>query len=359
MEGKSPYNIYVENGVLDKAGDIIGTMYKRGTRVMIFSDTNVFPLYGKRLRDSLEKSGFTVSHFIFEAGEGKKHMGTVMEMYKALTDAKITRTDLVVALGGGVAGDMGGFAAATYLRGIDIVQIPTTLLAQVDSSVGGKTGVDLPSGKNLIGAFHNPRAVITDPSLLKTLEPEYFVDGLGEVVKYGCICDLQLFEGLESGGAIRNIEDTIIRCITHKKKLVEEDQGDKGRRMILNFGHTFGHALEKLHNYTDLSHGRAVAIGMCMVTRMGESLSLTEKGTADRLEALLKKLRLPVEDSFDLDKVIDATALDKKSSGKMLSMIFIKNIGQSFIHEVERNYLVLKYKILKEQQERNAKSNIQ
>ena len=257
-------------------------------------------------------------------------MGTVSEMYKALAEDNFTRSDLIITLGGGVTGDMGGFAAATYLRGIDFIQIPTSLLAQVDASVGGKTGVDLSYGKNLVGAFHQPRAVISDPDVLRTLPRKYFIDGMGEVVKYGCIWDKELFFDLETGKATKHIAETIYRCIDCKRQLVEEDALDTGHRMILNFGHTFGHALEKLHGFKDLSHGRAVAIGMLMAAKVGESMNLTKKGTSVRIEKLLEALELPTYDDFTTEKIIDATALDKKSTGKNLNLILLKEIGEAY-----------------------------
>ena len=350
-----PYSVVIESGAIDKIGAVVATMYKAGTKVMIISETNVFPLYGSRVVKSLEKNGFTVSRFIFGAGEEQKHIGTVSEMYRALAENNFTRADLIITLGGGVTGDMGGFAAATYLRGIDFIQIPTSLLAQVDASVGGKTGVDLSYGKNLVGAFHQPRAVISDPDVLRTLPRKYFIDGMGEVVKYGCIWDKELFFDLETGKAQKHIAETIYRCIDCKRQLVEEDAGDTGHRMILNFGHTFGHALEKLHGFKELSHGRAVAIGMLMAAKVGESMNLTKKGTAARLQKLLEDLELPTGDSFTTEQIIDATALDKKSMGKNLNLILLKEIGDAYVYSTDRNYLVLRYKILEEKQARHEK----
>ncbi len=348
-----PYNVHVEKGIINKAGEILSKMYKAGTKIMIVSDDHVFPIYGEALADNLEKSGFNVFHFAFESGEQSKTPETLSEIYKALAENTFTRTDIIVNLGGGVVGDMGGYAAATFLRGMDYVQIPTSLLAQVDSSVGGKTGIDLPFGKNLVGAFHQPKVVITDPDVLKTLPKSFFIDGMGEVVKYGCIDDPELFCDLESGKAILDMEKTITKCILSKKSFVEEDTNDKGRRMILNFGHTFGHALEKLHGFSELSHGRAVAIGMVMISSLGESMQKTKPGTTGRLKALLEKLELPTEDlNFTNDEIIDATALDKKSEGKNINLIFISDIGKAFIHSIEKNYLVLLFKIAQEKKNR-------
>lgn len=351
-----PYGIVIENGALDKIGEVVNTIFKAGTKVLIVSDSNVYPIYGHRIVKSLEKSNLVACEFIFEAGEQNKTLETISQIYKALTDNKFTRTDTIVALGGGVTGDMAGFAAATYLRGIDFFQVPTSLLAMVDSSVGGKTGVDLPQGKNLVGAFHQPRAVLCDPSALKTLPKDYFIDGLGEVVKCACIDDLELFEQLEQGIDMENMDDIIFRCLDSKRKFVEDDAKDKGSRMILNFGHTFGHGIEKLHNFSGISHGRAVAIGMYIACNIGEYLNYTEKGTAQRLKELLVKLELPTDDIHTLEEIIDNTDLDKKSMGKLLNLIFIPEIGKAVIKQEERNYLVLKIKILMEKNNGNKSS---
>lgn len=347
VKTQNPYYVVVENGAINKVGEVISTMFKPSTRVMLISETNVFPIYGEKVLYSIKKAGFEAYSFVFEAGEKHKTMDTVMQMYKAMGDAGFTRTDLVVTLGGGVTGDMGGFAAATFLRGIDFIQVPTSLLSMVDASVGGKTGIDMPFGKNLVGAFHQPRAVITDPEVLSTLPREYFIDGLGEVVKYGCIWDEKLFEDLENGTALDNLEDTICKCIDCKRQLVEEDANDKGRRIILNFGHTLGHALEKLNSFSGLSHGRAVAIGMLMLTKITEALKMTEQGTSDRLEKLLKKMELPTDaPEYTIDEIIDATALDKKSTGKKLNLVIIPKIGETSVYKTDRNYLVLVSKLM-------------
>ena len=267
-----PYSVILENGLLDRVGEMALQTRKPGSQAMLISETNVYPLYGERVKASLEKAGFAVSTFVFPAGEASKQLSTVLEMYSALARQGFTRTDFIVTLGGGVTGDMGGFAAATFLRGMPFLQVPTTLLSQVDASVGGKTGVDLPVGKNLVGAFHQPEAVLTDPETLATLPERFFRDGMGEVIKYGCISDKPLLEALEAGTALEDLEQLLARCVASKKSFVEEDTRDTGRRMILNFGHTFGHALEKLHNFQDLSHGEAVGIGMVLACQVGEKL---------------------------------------------------------------------------------------
>lgn len=335
-----PYQVTIEPGALDRVGDIALRCKKPGAKAMLISETNVFPLYGERVRASLEKAGFAVSTYVFPAGEESKQVSTVCDMYKALAEANFTRTDFIVTLGGGVTGDMGGFAAATFLRGINFLQAPTSLLAMVDASVGGKTGVDLPFGKNLVGAFHQPMAVVADPDALKTLPEHYFRDGMGEVIKYGCIEDAALFAALEQGTALEDITDVLARCVTCKKRLVEQDARDTGRRMILNFGHTFGHALEKLHGFRDLAHGEAVGIGMVMACRAGENLGVTQPGTAGRVKALLEQYGLPTEDKFTREEVVAATALDKKSDGDTLRVILLPRIGESVIRPITRQELL-------------------
>ena len=298
-EGRS-YDITISRGILARCGEEIRRIYQ-GNEVAVITDSNVGPLYAKTVLDSLKGAGFSVKSVSFPAGEQSKNMDTLVQLYDGLLTPypfPMTRGGLIVALGGGVTGDMAGFAAATLFRGVPFVQIPTTLLSQVDSSVGGKTGVDLPQGKNLVGAFHQPEAVLTDPETLATLPERFFRDGMGEVIKYGCISDKPLLEALEAGTALEDLEQLLARCVASKKSFVEEDTRDTGRRMILNFGHTFGHALEKLHNFQDLSHGEAVGIGMVLACQVGEKLGVTPAGTAERVREVLKRYGLPTQDSF-------------------------------------------------------------
>lgn len=329
-----PYEIVISHNILDSAGEYIRPLTK-AIRAVIISDTNVSPIYSQRVQTSLEKSGFKTLLFVFEAGESSKRLSTIEKMYTHLFENNITRTDIIVALGGGVTGDMAGFAAATYLRGIDFVQIPTSLLAQVDSSVGGKTAVDLPTGKNLVGAFWQPILVLIDPDTLNTLPEKFFKDGLGEVIKYGCIKSASLFERLERENAKDFIDDIIYECVSIKRDVVEHDERDTGERAILNFGHTLGHALEKLNNYSNLTHGEAVSAGSAMITRISESHDLTAKGTAQRLEKLLKKYNLPVTSEFPLSDIISATRGDKKSTGKSIKFVFLKEIGECFVQKID------------------------
>lgn len=335
-----PYTVTVERGAVDRVGEIARPLKKPGTRVMLISDSSVMPLYGERVRTSLEAAGFPVSEFVFPAGEEHKQIATVCDMYRALSEGNFTRTDLIVTLGGGVTGDMGGFAAATFLRGMDFLQVPTTVVSQADASVGGKTGVDLPFGKNLVGAFHQPIAVVTDPDTLATLPRHFFNDGLGEVIKHGAIADRELFEALEDGAALDDLEKVVGRSISIKRDFVEADTRDTGRRMILNFGHTCGHALEKLHQFKDLSHGEAVGIGMVLACKAGERLGVTEKGTGERIAGVLGKYGMPIEPGFTAEEIVEATALDKKSDGDTLCFILVPKIGESLIRPMTRAELL-------------------
>ncbi len=230
---------------------------------------------------------------------------------------------------------MAGFAAAIYLRGIDFVQIPTTLLAQVDSSVGGKTGVDLPMGKNLCGAFHQPILVLIDPQVLRTLPDVFFCDGMGEVIKYGCIRSAELFALLEQASAKDRIHEIIYACVDMKRVVVEHDEKEAGERALLNFGHTAGHAIEKLWNYQTVTHGAAVGIGMVLAARAGEGAGLTEPGTADRIAALLQKYNLPVADTHSIDAIVDAMQADKKRTADGMKLVLLRKIGDSFIDPVD------------------------
>ncbi len=333
------YSVSIEHGLLDRTGEQVAALRKSGTRVMIFSDNNVYPLYGERVRKSLQAAGLVPFSYVFPAGESHKQLSTVLEMYRALSEAGLTRTDLVLTLGGGVVGDMGGFAAATFLRGVSFVQVPTSLVAQVDASVGGKTAVDLPFGKNLVGAFHQPAAVLVDPDTLQTLPSRHLCDGMGEVIKHGCIGDPELFAALEAGTALDDLEALLGRNIQCKRRFVEADTLDRGERMKLNFGHTFGHALEKLHGFSGLTHGEAVGIGMVLACRVGARLGITPPGLEDRIAQVLSRYSLPTQTAFPWEELVAATALDKKSAGYELRLILLRNIGESVIYPVRRETL--------------------
>lgn len=334
VQTAKPYSILLERGLLAQTGKHCLPLFSTGTRAMVISDSNVFPLYGETVMDSLRQAGYEACSCVFPAGEQSKLLSTVETFFRALGENGFTRSDFIVALGGGVTGDMAGFAAATFLRGIDFVQIPTTLLAQVDSSVGGKTGVDLPFGKNLVGAFHQPRLVLIDPDTLSTLPPHFFADGMGEVIKYGCIRRPALFKYLMEEDAREHLEEVIYECVDCKRQVVEADALDKGERMILNFGHTLGHALEKLHGFSGLSHGEAVGIGMVLISKAAERAGLTAPGTSEKIITLLERYNLPTATDRNMDELAKATALDKKSAGKNLRLILLHEIGDAYIYTI-------------------------
>lgn len=328
------YEIIIEKGIMQECGAYIKKV-SSAKKVCVITDSNVAPLYLDRVVSGLEKEGYEVFSFIFKAGESSKTTAVIVEMVEFLAEKGLTRKDLVVALGGGVCGDMAGFAAAIYLRGIDFVQIPTTLLSQVDSSVGGKTGVDLPQGKNLCGAFHQPVLVLIDPLALHTLSDHYFSDGMGEVIKAGCIKSAQLFEKIENKDVKENIEEIIFECVDIKRGVVERDEKEQGERALLNFGHTIGHGIEKLHNFSGVSHGEAVGIGMLMISEIGEKAGLTEKGTADRIKAVLEKYNMKTSDNHSAESIIEAMQSDKKRTLNGINFVMLKSIGNSFIYPVE------------------------
>lgn len=328
------YNIFIEKGLMSSCGKYIKEV-SNAAKVCLISDTNVYKIYGNTVEEQLRAVGYDVYTYVFDAGEESKTTATVISMVEFMAENGLIRNDLVVALGGGVCGDMAGFAAAIYLRGIDFVQIPTSLLAQVDSSVGGKTAVDLPQGKNLCGAFHQPVLVLIDPNTLDTLTPHFFSDGMAEVIKMGCIKSASLFEKTENQNAKDIIDDIIFECVSIKAGVVERDEKEHGERALLNFGHTSGHAIEKLHNFTTISHGEAVGIGMVMITKAGEANGITEKGTSERIANVLKKHNLMTEDSNDLHDIIACMNADKKRTADSINFVLLSKIGESFTQKIK------------------------
>ena len=337
--GERSYPVHIGAGLIDRAGEYIRDALGASCAVAVVTDDNVAPLYLARVMASLEAAGLRACSISLPHGEQAKCLARLSDLYTFLCARHITRSDVIVALGGGVIGDLTGLAAATYLRGVRFVQIPTTLLAQVDSSVGGKVAVDLPQGKNLVGAFWQPKLVICDPDTLNTLTEDYWHDGLGEVVKYGCINDEPLFSLLERcapGGreALMASMDEILRhCIQAKAVVVEQDEQDTGLRMTLNFGHTIAHAVETCQHYTGFRHGEAVSLGMAVITRLSEDRGLTSPGTAQRLTALLRALGLPDElPDIPEAQLVSAMTMDKKSQGAALRIILLEKIGACVIH---------------------------
>ena len=332
------YDIHFERGALQQCGRLIRAVTP-AKRAAIITDSNVAGFYAADVRASLHAAGFEASLFVFPAGEESKTLSTIADMLSFLAEQSLTRGDIVVALGGGVTGDMAGFAAACYLRGIEFIQIPTSLLAQIDSSVGGKTGVDLPQGKNLCGAFHQPALVIIDPDTLDTLPAKFFTDGMGEAVKYGCIKSPELFARIENEHVRDFLDDMIYECVDIKRQVVENDEKEKGERMLLNFGHTLGHALEKYYNFTHLTHGQAVGIGMALIARAGEQNGITAPGTARRIEEVLRRLGLPHADPAPLPELLQAAHADKKRAADGLNLVLLREIGSAFIQKVPEKEL--------------------
>ena len=336
IDASTGYDVIVSSGILESCGELIKEVIPE-CRVAIISDDIVFPLYGETVKTSLEKNGYRVVSYIFKNGENSKNIRTYTEILEFLAENHLTRTDLVVALGGGVCGDMAGFSAATYLRGIRFVQIPTTLLAAVDSSVGGKTGVNLDAGKNLVGAFYQPAMVICDTDTLKTLPEETFADGVSEAIKCGMIRDAKLFEKMR-GDFKEDIEEIIAACITIKSRVVVNDEFDRGERQLLNFGHTVGHAIEKCSNFS-ITHGHAVAMGMMIVTKASERLGLCEK-ISDSLEETLVKCGLPIKCDFSAEELYKVTLNDKKRAGDSVTLVVPEKIGSCVLHKVKTEELL-------------------
>lgn len=340
---ENSYSICIQRNILSKIGEYLSENY-RGKKIAIITDSNLEKLYGENLSKTLEDREFKTKTIVVKPGEESKSIDTLKGVYSELVEFKIGRGDLIIAFGGGVVGDLGGFAASTYLRGVPYIQVPTSLLAQVDSSVGGKVAVDLPHGKNLVGSFYHPKAVFIDPEFLKTLDRRFLNDGLAEVIKYGCIKDESIIHELMSyisyEELLDNIESLIFRCCSIKKTVVELDEKDFGERMLLNFGHTLGHAVEKYFNYKEYTHGEGVAIGMAEITRNTEKLHITKEGASKSIEEVLKKYELPYKlPSMGREDVFNTILLDKKSSGENINLIILEKIGEGFIKKVKFNEL--------------------
>lgn len=337
--GSESYDITIDRGLLDRMGPLVRLALPQAEKLAVITDDTVDGLYGERFEKVLRGAGYEVRRIAVPHGEGSKNLRTLGEVLEAMSAFGMTRSDGVVTLSGGVPGDLGGFAAAVYLRGVPFVQVPTTILAQIDSSVGGKVAVDLPSGKNLAGSFYQPKAVLIDPELVRTLAPRYIHDGMAEAVKYGCIHSeslFRLYEGLHTDEDIFGALPQIIReCCRIKAELVEEDVRDNGARMLLNFGHTIGHAIEREYHYETYTHGEAVAAGMVLLTRRTEALGLTAKGTADRIERVLRALSLPVAVGASASALLPHIAHDKKKRGRRITFVALRRIGESFLLPVE------------------------
>ncbi len=323
VPGRVPheYDIPIERGLSARAGEVIAAAI-HPCRALLLTDDTVNRLYGDHIESSLARAGFSVVRHVVPHGEPSKSAANLIALLERMASEHLTRSDCLIALGGGVVGDLGGFAAAVYLRGIRFVQMPTTLLAMVDASVGGKTAIDLSAGKNLAGAFHQPSLVLCDPDLLRTLPAEIFADGMAEVIKYAYICDRPLYERLQKEISVDSDElvDVIRLCVEDKRVLVEADETDKGARQLLNLGHTIGHAIEACSQYT-ISHGSAVAIGMVIITRAAEQMGICSEGTTEALCALLQQYHLPITCPFTAEQLFEAALGDKKRDGGQITLV--------------------------------------
>ncbi len=325
VKTSATYEVLIGSGLLQKAGEAVKKVISP-CKAAIVTDSTVVHLYEENVRQSLTEAGFSVCTFVFPAGEASKNIHTLSHLLEFLAKEEMTRTDLIVALGGGVTGDLAGFGAAVYLRGIPFVQIPTTFLAAIDSSVGGKTAVDLEAGKNLAGAFYQPKLVLCDTDVLQTLPEVVFADGIAEALKYGVLGDAALFEKIAGGDFRQDLEEIIETCVSMKRDVVEEDEFDTGKRQLLNLGHTFGHAIEQKSHF-QMTHGHAVAIGMHLIAKVAEAKGIAEKGTAAAIAKALEQNQLPKETTFSPAEVAEGTLRDKKRRGGTISFVFPKKIG--------------------------------
>ena len=327
IQAGRPYTVMVGEGIRTQTGKMIADTLPEAASAAIISDSNVAPLYLEQIKDTIEQAGLSVYSKVIPAGEASKNLSVYSEILSFLAEQKLTRSDVIIALGGGVVGDLAGFAAATFLRGVPYVQIPTSLLAMVDSSVGGKTAVDLPAGKNLAGAFYQPSVVICDPDVLHTLPDSYFRDGCAEVIKYGVLEDEMLFSRLMTEGIRFDRVPVISRCIEIKAHYVAEDEFDQGLRQKLNLGHTFGHAIEASSHFA-VTHGQAVAAGMCMIARASCALGFCRKSCVDAVEACVREFGLPDSSDKLAEELLPYVFSDKKRRADSISLIVPRQIGQ-------------------------------
>lgn len=340
--GPQSYNVCVRSGGLDELGTIMGDL-SLGKKVLLVSNQSIFRQYGERATASLESAGFEVSTCILPPGEQYKTLNSVQKIYNEALANRLERSSTMVALGGGVVGDITGFAAATWLRGINVVQVPTSLLAMVDASIGGKTGVNHPSGKNLIGAFHQPRLVLIDPDVLKTLPAREFRSAMAEVIKYGVIWDAELFGKLENCKRLDQMRyvkadllaEILIRSGQAKAEVVSKDEKESGLRAILNYGHTIGHAVESLTNYKVINHGEGVAIGMAASSRLAVELGMWDAECDRRQSALIEKAGLPAKlpAGVDVEEILNTLQLDKKVQDGKVRFVLPVRLGEAAVSD--------------------------
>jgi len=331
------YNVVIGSGLLEESGSLLRAALG-DCRLALVTDSNVARLYLERVLISLRSAGYAVNSFVFAAGEQNKNMQTLADVLEFFAAERLTRTDCVLALGGGVTGDMAGFAAGCYLRGIRYVQLPTTLLSAVDSSVGGKTAVDLAPGKNLAGLFHQPSLVLCDTSCLATLSESEFANGAAEAIKTGILEGEDLFSLLESGSTREQIDEIIARCVAFKARVVEQDETEMGLRKTLNLGHTAAHAIELCSGYT-IPHGHAVAVGIAIIARAAEALGWTSEPVEARILALLRANNLPTTTSFSPEALVNAALSDKKRAGGQMTLVVPRGIGDCTLMDIPMEQL--------------------
>ena len=327
----TPYWVLVDRGILSTTGALLKPLL-RAKKAVVITDTNVDGLYSKIVIDSLNKAGFSTYKFVFEAGEKSKNINTYLDIISFLANNTISRKDVLVALGGGVVGDLVGFVASTYLRGIDFVQIPTTLLSIIDASVGGKTAIDIKEGKNLVGAFYQPKMVIADLDALKTLPSEEISNGLGEMAKYAVLIGEKYFE-MMTEDAYKNLDELIALSIEYKRDIVEKDEKESGLRKFLNLGHTTAHAIEKLSDFT-IPHGNAVSMGLIMMAKACAKNGLLSDDEANKIYDLINKYDLAKPQPFSIEDIAKEIALDKKSDSTNVDAIVINAIGECEIKAI-------------------------
>ncbi len=330
VNASKSYQIKIGRDILHTLGQQTAAL-QPGANVCIISETTVWPLYGNTAEESLRQAGHETCHYIFSAGEQSKNGTIFLQILNFLAENQLTRTDLIVALGGGVVGDLAGFCAASFLRGIRFIQIPTTLLAAVDSSVGGKTAIDLPAGKNLAGAFWQPSLVLCDLTCLDTLPRETFLDGCAEIIKTAILFDPEMFDQLLRQGPDFDQETIIARCVAHKRDIVNADELEHGLRQKLNLGHTIGHSVEAMSSFT-ISHGKAVAIGTAIAARSAAAQGLCSSQTSSLCQQLLKRFDLPIDTTFSAEALCTMALSDKKRSGGTIHLILPRSIGDCVIY---------------------------
>ena len=331
------YSVVIGDNLLTNLGIYLQSICKH-CKIAIISDSNVWPLYGDAVTDSLARNKYDFVSFVFPAGEEHKNAATYISILNFLAENQITRTDCIIALGGGVVGDITGFAAATYLRGTPYIQIPTTLLAMVDSSVGGKTAIDLAAGKNLAGAFNQPALVICDLNALNTLPETVFLDGCAEIIKYGVLYDPVLFSHLAEKGPDFDREYVVSRCVELKRNVVSCDEFDTGLRQKLNLGHTIGHGIEAQSNF-NISHGKAVAIGMNIITKAAVSYGICPETLYQQIQRITDKFKLPNHTTYSADALFHSALSDKKRAGTNVTLIVPVDIGNCILRKTPINEL--------------------